>query len=694
MSHLAPFIKSRLDRKEAIEIFQSLITFIKSHTSEGSEFIYQKDSESFTVRHIPQQTLISLKRNCECEIDDDTSMYCMHATGEDIDKISDSLIKSVKRCKFGGEFVVLGVTGQNRSQQSKHILAPGINNNVYISNCIIEPGAVVYNNIVVSDTIICSKASLVGCGIVKSSEDGLRECMTINIGPESGGSRSVSIQPESTIVDVMQSIINSQTVTASGTPSDNIPWNIVLGDIYNSNDIQSVYISVNSKISNCSKVCGAILMDGARIANTTAEDVYLQWGSAIVNNSSVSSVLLMECSEIGPNSVVSHTVLGPDSHLSCGEVHCSLIGPNTNSHHQSLIISAIWPCGRGNVGYGSNIGSNHTGRIPDQEITIGEGIFWGLGCVIKFPVDVSKAYYSVIAAGVQLPPQSISVPFSLIVSGERGNELVPGWVLESSPYTILRNEEKYKKRRNAKRHDFYCGWQIIRPTIVDACREMRDILVVEKQKFKSFRLSGQKSSEILITKDIIQLGDNYVTQRGIEVGIKAYTTLVHRYALHGLMDVLYDKHIEDIRTVLHKVLGGKNKVQKISSHDTSRWPSMPWEDASHGNPKLELEHKIHVLQHELSSILDGYPGNRSGEDIGIFCLEKLISLEKNHATNVLRSKIRDDKRGIKTVPGYAEVHVMAESDSIIKLAEENAAVVSEKCRSIIKTISQNICSKL
>lgn len=308
---------------------------------------------------------------------------------------------------------------------------------------------------------------------------------------------------------------------------------------------------------------------------------------------------------------------------------------------------------------------------------------------------MSKAYYSVIAAGVQLPPQSISVPFSLIVSGKHGNEIVPGWVLESSPYTILRNEEKYKKRRKAKRHDFYCGWQIIRPTIIDACREMRDILVDEKLKFKSGQRSGQDSSEILTAKDIIQLGNNYITQRGLDVGIKAYTAMIHRYALYGLMDVLYDKEFEDIRTVLQRVIGEKNKVHiQNPSHDSSRWPSMPWEDVSYENPKLLLDHKMNLLQYELSSILDGHPRRRSKEEIGIFCLEKLISLENSHAAKVLRSKVRDDERGIATVPGYAKVHIMAESDSIIKLAEQNAVMISQKSRSIIKTISKNVSSKL
>ena len=42
-------------------------------------------------------------------------------------------------------------------------------------------------------------------------------------------------------------------------------------------------------------------------------------------------------------------------------LHC-LVGPFVGFHHQSLLIATIWPLGRGNVGYGANVGSNHTSR--------------------------------------------------------------------------------------------------------------------------------------------------------------------------------------------------------------------------------------------------------------------------------------------------------------------------------------------
>ena len=177
--------------------------------------------------------------------------------------------------------------------------------------------------------------------------------------------------------------------------------------------------------------------------------------------------------------------LGPDSHVSCGEVHHSLLGPSSHSHHQSLLISIISPLGRINVGYGANVGSNHTGRAADQEAFIGEGTFLGLSAVVKFPLDTTEAPYSILAAGTDLPPQKISFPFSLIgkaaaasappASDETGakvgatvpppqpalNQIHPAWILRHSPYTLARSERKYRGRRKSKRHG-YAGYEIMR----------------------------------------------------------------------------------------------------------------------------------------------------------------------------------------------------------------------------------------
>lgn len=375
----APFDNSRLYREKTVVSVTSLIRYIdqnKSSNSINSAYKYERDIYSYSIRPLTVNEVQKLKLECLCQIQDDTTVYVMfsYTSSAVITDICNLLVKYVKNCNFGGEYVIIGVDDSILGIRRPLGLPFGIYNNSLISNCIFEPGVVVHNNVVISESVLLRGASLVGCGAVSSRKEALEQNMMISLGPESGGARQVIVDPETTVVDIMQTIKNQEMDSKSNFSTSTIPWNIIKGDVQHCAEVTNVYVSDDSKLSNCSCVSSAILLPGAQIRNAIAENVYLQWNSGIVNNSNVNSVLLMESSEIGPNSVVTNTVLGPDSHLSCGEVHSSLIGPNTNAHHQSLIISALWPSGRGNVGYGSNIGSNHTCRIPDQEVTVGEGV--------------------------------------------------------------------------------------------------------------------------------------------------------------------------------------------------------------------------------------------------------------------------------------------------------------------------------
>ena len=71
------------------------------------------------------------------------------------------------------------------------------------------------------------------------------------------------------------------------------------------------------------------------------------------------------------------SVLGSFTTVAEGEVSSSLVGPFVGFSHQSLLVAAFWPAGRGNIGYGANVGSNHTGKRNDQELWAGEGVFYG-----------------------------------------------------------------------------------------------------------------------------------------------------------------------------------------------------------------------------------------------------------------------------------------------------------------------------
>jgi hypothetical protein len=61
-----------------------------------------------------------------------------------------------------------------------------------------------------------------------------------------------------------------------------------------------------------------------------------------------------------------------------------------------------------------------------------------------------------MAAGTTVEQQRISMPFSLLVDVNSETEIIPVWLLQSSPYTLTRNAQKYDvNRRKATHHKFY-----------------------------------------------------------------------------------------------------------------------------------------------------------------------------------------------------------------------------------------------
>jgi len=195
-----------------------------------------------------------------------------------------------------------------------------------------------------------------------------------------------------------------------------------------------------------------------------------------------------------------------------------------------MVIGTLWMEGRGNVGYGANVGSNHTSKLPDQELFAGEGVFYGLGCNIKFPADYRKAAYSIIATGVTTLPQRIAFPFSLISNPfathkdipPAYNEIFPGWVLSDNSYAVFRNEAKYLKRNKAKRliNDF----RIFRPEIVKMMYQSYEILTrVNKKK-------------IYTDKDILELGKNFFTEENRVKATETYKLFLEYFAMKELFE--------------------------------------------------------------------------------------------------------------------------------------------------------------
>ena len=328
-----------------------------------------------------------------------------------------------------GDVVLGAFTGT--SQPEKGVtFANGVYDSV-VSNCEIAD-ALVYSVKMLSNYIVKPGAVIANCGTVAvTGETAFGNGNELSIAIETGG-RETRIFGEMSCVDAewvgrsrddkafleeYSKLVDAyvEAVKASkGTIEDKAV-------IRNTPRVENVYVGRSAVISGATLVKNTTILSGDDektecIDGAWVRDSILQWGSEVASMASVDSSLLTEHTHVERHGKVTQSILGPNTGVAEGEVTASLCGPFVGFHHQSLLIAAFWPEGKGNVGYGANVGSNHTSKAPDQEIWPGEGTFFGLGVNIKFPSDFTKAPYCIIASGVAALPQKVTFPFSLVNS--------------------------------------------------------------------------------------------------------------------------------------------------------------------------------------------------------------------------------------------------------------------------------------
>ena len=282
------------------------------------------------------------------------------------------------------------------------------------------------------------------------------------------------------------------------------------------------------------------IADGALVRRSA-----LQWGARVDSMAVVERSLVGECSTVERHGKLTGSLLGPDSSLGEGEITASLTGPFTAMHHQSLLIAARWPLGQGNVGYGANVGSNHTSRAPDQGIECGQGVFFGLGCSVKFPCSLERAPFSIIATGVTTLPQRLEMPFSLICSRTGDypgvspalNEIRPGWVLAGNLYALWRSMTKYRSRRRS----VHTGGAA--PVL-----SLRNAEMVEKAMSMLEKVEGDGP-----WTDLPGIGKNILTDGARREGVEAYALFLQWYALQSFAAAL--RRLEDPDRALAEMSG-------------------------------------------------------------------------------------------------------------------------------------------
>ena len=507
------------------------------------------------------------------------------------------------------------------------------------NDCLIENVRVMAHAVVEHGCAIVDVGSLTG-------EDGAAFACgrRIAVGPETGG-REVPVWAELDLAsaaaiaeqrDDAEGLAGVEAAVAAYAARIALPvsWIRRGARIRHTLRVHASWIGAHADIDHAGEIlrCAVLSSPEEPVAiggGASLRDSVLQWGVGVGGNAIVRGSVLMEHAGADAHATVSDSLIGPNTRVEKGEITASLVGPHVGFHHQSLLIATLWPGGKGNVAYGAMVGSNHTGRAPDQECVAGEGCFFGLGCAIRFPCDLSQAPYTTVAQGVTMLPQQVMFPFSLIAtpieSLEREeaavprafNELIPAWALDHNAYGLVRAELKFRDRDRARRHP--TDPKVLRPAVMRLVQQAVD------------RLRAVAAAKpVYLDHDIPGIGSNFLRDSVRLAAIAGYERALLRYALRLLMN--------------------------------------------EREGRLTLAGSAEIA-HELADRL--LPGTGFAER-----MRRLIDIEADNARLVEQSKRKDDERGQRLIPGYAAAHPPAHDDPVVRSAWERV----ERTRSRIAAL--------
>lgn len=386
---------------------------------------------------------------------------------------------AIRRVDFAGRCLVGAVGGPDVELDGGVLVRAGIRD-ASLRDCVVGDRVVLAHCPVVHRADIQRDSVLVDCGMVAG---GGLEAMgldrAIAFGPETGG-RSLAVFPGATSAQLAW--LAERLGDAALQEAYRELCRRLCGRVRRS----TVLVGAGSRLWRVGRILrsalapgtcayGAAAIEDCVLAGTpespvrVGDGVFLARASAnpgvrITGAAQCRDAHFCEASSVRDNGIVESAIVGENSSLGAGEVRHAFVGPFVAAHHQSLLIAVDWPGGRGNVGYGANAGSNHSGKAADLEARLGEGCFLGLGSVVKYPFDTSAAPFTLVASGARLLPMRLAIPFSLVAEPSASApglppayaELLPGWMLGRCWYGLLRAQWKFAARNKA------------RPGIVDA----------------------------------------------------------------------------------------------------------------------------------------------------------------------------------------------------------------------------------
>jgi hypothetical protein len=477
---------------------------------------------------------------------------------------------------------------------------------------------------------------------------------SIPIGTEMGG-RTIRLIPDLSL-DLAEALVldrkDSEGLAACGQQIES--WILEIqqkmcfvgkgAKICNTNILRNSWIGPHARVDGAAKLRNSFLFSSLEQPTEVYDGVILegvqtQEGVRVHSFAQVRDSLLMRQSKVGRLALVNSSIIGPCAHIEEAEVTSSFVGPLAQLHHHSLLISTLWPEGRGNVGYGANVGSNHTGRMPDQELRAGIGQFFGLGTSIKFPSNFSESPFTLIATGVTTSPQRLRFPFALIgapltpIAGMPShlNEVHPGWGYARNAFSIARSLYKYTQRSKGFPEEI--GYDLLNPELA------RQVLDAYN------RLSTTAVKDIYTEKEIIGLGSNILRESVRQEAIHSYLAYLDRFAVDTALTTL-----EQAPDLLEN--SSPVDIRRLFQGDLMKelWKLLPIPDSI---PALVRRHR---------------------------------TLEKRWLESILQSLSRDGERGRKIFDDYDWVH--PDPQDFIDWQKARFEGTRKRCNHLLKTLRE------
>jgi hypothetical protein len=515
--------------------------------------------------------------------------------------------------RFSGRVVLSGEVYRSVLEDSEVAAGAVVDQCALLRRTLVGPRALVRQS-----SVDCTDPTAYGVGtVIKAGletpgrEIRIWDAMTLDSGQRYLTDKDLQTE----VSELVYAVTWDRSVVGEGAEVVNCPW------------VDRVFFGPGTRVRGALRVdvCAALSSEEEPVefgAGVQVREAILQWGAEVDSATQVCQSILLEHSGAGRQSLVTESLVGPNTHVGGGEVTASFLGPFVGFHHQSLLIAAWWPEGRGNVGYGANIGSNHTSRAPDQELWAGEGTFFGLASAVKFPSNFHDSPYSILASGVVTLPQRLSLPFSLILDEPldtpetRGlNRVIPGWVLRENVYLLLRNESKYLQRNKARRHTF--DLRIFRPEIVEKLWKARVVL------------ANIEGKPVYTRADLPAVGKNYMLEEDRVGALEVYREFL-RYAALKLF--------------------AERELQGLACDPD--WLSGLFR-------RLNLD----------------YFSTRQNLDL-------YVEEERRLWEASLHAKEKDDRRGLAIIPDYGVFHTPAEEDGFLLKKQAELLRLAEKIRQL------------